>query len=633
MDYDIYRVVDDYFSQALLHGRLRWARLVQPRCGSDDLPVSPVVFTQARDEAQNAIATIVSKYARLVNDVAPVNQFPVEILSRIFAQLDTTNRVSCTQVCHYWRSAALESPLLWQELHIVVPSPPSQLSPSLATLFARSHQQPVAVHFDFPFETTIQLAAAYARELAQHLPRVSDMRLACSRARHIDAPKSIISLLGDLPSSYLRSIEFDLDIDRSVPDPVIQIPVLDHLPSLEVLSVSGDLEWNLSGLIHRLKILRLPDSSLQLDEPEVDALVNAIIKGTTLEQLEIGGSDLYHALNTWIFTHDNGSGTWPVQSDGRLRYVRWPEKAMQGAVDFANLCALVRARSMQPMTMVMDVHRQQNSRVQMLLKESENYLAQLHLARRAAFSDTRQADEHTVLVIPQSSNGDLVHVSIIASNEERWILTGCDLEVFGGIDIPSSSVFRWVTSLAAHETCWRFNFPDSPLLRDLTVFVDPNPILFSIEPVLIPVYSSDDSDNEEGDSGTANMVARRCLVPQLRTLTLAQFNRSCPIRRVSSLSETLHVDMTLEFGIPKPVPVHLSDVDNFIQMHLSGAVLPLEQLILRDVIVDADDGTPAICECAVRVMVESTAGRPPAAKVPFTFCHDLEVAWMYCIRG
>ena len=600
---------------------------------SDSLPVSPVVFVQARDEAQNAIARIVSKYARLVNDVALVNQFPVEILSRIFAQLDTTNRVSCTQVCHYWRDAALEGPLLWQELHIVVPPPPSQLSPSLATLFARSYQQPVAVHFDFPFETTIHLAAAYARELALHLPRVSDMRLACSRARHIDAPKSIISLLGDLPSSYLRSIEFDLDIDRSVPDPVIQIPVLDHLPSLEVLSVSGDLEWNLSGLIHRLKILRLPDSSLQLDEPEVDALVNAIIEGTTLEQLDIGGSDLYHALKAWFLNHDNGSGTWPVQSNGRLRYIRWPEKAIRGAMNFADLCTLVRARSVQPMTMVLDVHRQQNSRVQMLLKESENYLAQLHLACNAAPGDIRQADGNTVLVIPHSSNGDLVHVSMSASNEERWIFTGCDQEVFSGTEIQSSSVFRWVTSLAAHETCWRFNFPDSPLLRDLTVFMDPNPILFSIEPVLIPVYSPDLSDNEEGGSGTATTVARRCLVSQLRTLTLAQLNRSRPIRRVSSLSEKLDVDIMLESGIPKPVPVHLSDINNFIQTHLSGAVMPLEHLVLRDIAIDAEDGAPAICEFAARVMVESTAGRPPAANVPFTFCHDLEVAWMYCIRG
>jgi len=301
-----------------------------------------------------------------VNDLALVNQVPVEILVKIICQLDTMDRVLCTQVCRYWRSVTLEGPLLWQDLKISLPAPPVNFMPFLEVLFRRSYQQSLAVHFDFPSEITADLAATYARVIEPQMPRVSDLRITCLQAHKAGRLRCIIDLLGHMPSSRLRSLELQISYNTT-PREITYMPSLDHLSTLAALSVSGHIGGDIVQLVHQLKALRLPGRGLRLDDAETHSLVQAIVQGTNIEQLEVNASSLYDALDFRLLNGAGGvgvGGTSHAPDRGRLRYIRWPNCALDDYTRFEKLCQFVRSRSELPTSMVLEVQPFPHERVQ-----------------------------------------------------------------------------------------------------------------------------------------------------------------------------------------------------------------------------------------------------------------------------
>ena len=526
--------------------------------------------------------------------------------------------MTCSQVCQWWRTAALGDPQIWQNLQITLTPRPIKLGPSPIEMFSRSQDQLMALHITFPFEATSDACASVANALKPHAERLLELRVTAAPARLAAAFQPMVDIFQESGSApKLRAIDIWVSSNRQADEACIMFPPLEYMESLVALSIHGDAAYGLTLITPRLRALRLPDSDLILEQEEVEVLIQVFTAGTTLEQWALSPSAIYSPLATWF----QENATESPSTGGALKYAFWSSEALNGDCDFATLCRWTKARATNPVHFALEGNSLSPTSVNTLL-----------LSPTRSAEDSGYIGHATGLVgaiIPHSTNDWMINVKFVGGDGETWLLPRCSSDEVRPLFETAQSVSLRLVELAIHEDLWEHIVPSNfPVLRDLTLFVEDTAALLrsAVRPPL------DESDEP--------MVFLSIMddppymtVPNLRRFRIAAFNNHLTSHTAGPMDDKLNVSVQLQHPAT-PVSVPAEAVTAFIESHLVDVQLPLERLVMQDI---QREGTTwntieEGLKYALQVHSESTQEFISAGLVPFVFSRDSDLCEMYCTQ-
>ncbi|KAH7096327.1 hypothetical protein BKA62DRAFT_720034 [Auriculariales sp. MPI-PUGE-AT-0066] len=595
---------------------------------SNDSELSATSYNAMKDSIMSRVRATIRTYAKLVNDARLATMLPAELLEQIFSLVSKRDRRACACVCRIWRAAALGATSLWTSISVAVPPSLHMLRPSISTSLALAQDQLITLHLDLLFEATTELCDQVAQAVTPYMSQLVQLRLSCPRAQHVQALKPIFDLLqpslsGSSAAPHLEVLDIHIDFDRSTTEAAIQILALDSLPSLQALSMVGDMEFNLdASVVDRLRALRDPHAALRLEERETTALLDVVRSGGRLEQLAINSRSFVTALLNP--TLEPMLDSQPEFVPGHLKLVHWPDLTDLADYEIGRLYSILKARRPSPQTFV----------VSRYIEEEEEWNIAWSPLQRMLQAGTVNPDavcltgttDVTALIVYVRADVAEVTVQLQGPDAETWIFPGL------ASDVAATAVCDYfgtrLTTLRIQASLWSIVSPAAsmPLLIQLHIYVnDPDPD-FDADVIVWPIAEL--GTEEEPPS-----------LPRLRILELIRLNRSRPVREAERFRRDLHVEFELTSGLSN-VDVSQDGVEAFIASHLAGAKLPLDLLILQDITMRhntaaGDDPASEIATCCngvQEVVYRSTNGQPPSAAVPFIFSHADEIIWLYCVR-
>ena len=433
--------------------------------------------------------------------------------------------------------------------------------------------------------------------------------------RQFEARQPIIDLVGP-PESFpnLRSIDIFVEAEYGNPGSYLVFPPLTHLTALVAYSVQGPVynSYDIAPIVPQLRAIRLPENVL-LFNAEAEALADAFISGTMLEQLAINASSLYTVLSerfrSMSMTHTPSSG-------GALRYVFWSGQSLVGPCDFRSLCRWTKARVTDPVHFALEGTYVEYSSVFTLLFSLDSSVYDCgYIANSSRLAAS---------ILPHSTVSQKLNMRFAGEDGETWFLPRCSKAFVVLLFSLGQPLNPNLVELSIHESLWaEVVYKEFPILRSLTVFIDDETLLLHEARRLL----FDDSD----EATTFLRIMDdppNWVVPNLRQLRIAAFNRHPVCRSVQAMDERLHVHVHLQQPAAC-VPVPAEAVTAFIMTRLVDLHLPLERLVLQDIQLECSTWNQG-SQCALEVRFKSTQNFAPAGWVPFVFNRDSDICEMYC---
>ena len=205
----------------------------------------------------------------------------------------------------------------------------------------------MSLHLWFPFDMTRELCEMVVRAVQPHLGRLAELCVTMAPGRQFEARQPIIDMV-EPPESLpnLRSIDIFVEAEYGNPGSYLVCPSLTHLTALVAYSVQGPVynSYGIAQIVPQLRAIRLPEADMLVDA-EAEALADAFISGTMLEQLAVNTNSLYIVLSE-RFRSMPATNT--PSSGGALRYVFWSGQTLVGPCDFRSLCRWTKARVTDP---------------------------------------------------------------------------------------------------------------------------------------------------------------------------------------------------------------------------------------------------------------------------------------------
>ncbi|KAH7098165.1 hypothetical protein BKA62DRAFT_714033 [Auriculariales sp. MPI-PUGE-AT-0066] len=588
-------------------------------------------YLRMHDNIARTVSIALQSYASLVNVLAPANRLPVELLVWTFSQLNSKDRIACSLVCRHWRTAAINAPTLWTHISVVIPPFPYQLKPPLATRLQRAGDQPLALHIEYPSQATIDQGHQIARDVGHFVSRIREMQLYCPTALDSSVARPLMEAIAqDKSVANLETLEVHIKICPESTNRRMLIPSLKHLSSLKALALSGDYEYRLEKLVlQRLHALRI-SCGLRVPEHEAKVAANAFYTSSTLEQYAVKSKQIIQAIISErdFFKMIEGS-----RGKGSLRFVQWPETYTLSNSSLVQLGAVYKSRRPGPQVFVISDDPQETAQIGAGWSPAQRFLS-TWLRENGSSADSgylRHTPMLDVTVLHHPTEADSVTLLMCGHDGEAWMFPHLPAaEIEDSLLESSGDVCKRLRVLKIQAALWQDNaviFEDMPTLVELELFVDST------------------SDDGALPISEFPLGLPRPALPALKTLTVSQVNCSKPIRQLSRSSVHLHIDFELEDGIT-PMEIPMFSVEQFIASHLTGAKLPLKQLILRDLTptiiqaAEAEDsdellvqkGGSVTCGLAERVILQTSADKSSIVPVPFIFSDDMSIAWLYCVR-
>lgn len=241
-----------------------------------------------------------AEYGALYNETAPILNFPIEILCRMFEAAHNTSfaegipnnpliEVTISHICRRWRSIALSFPLLWSMFRHDASKLPERIPVDrLVTYLERSGSRLLDLHFAFADsvlgEGSLTLFNSMLESTIPHVARWGRFSLFsygdvpilafCDRLQHLEAPNLeyftmcpgiTASIVFDglqdglFPSVFLGGAPklFYLRLDPTCPSKYL--PPFSNVTVLRLEDDSLDLnDWDLGSYSTFLEILALP---------------------------------------------------------------------------------------------------------------------------------------------------------------------------------------------------------------------------------------------------------------------------------------------------------------------------------------------------------------------------------------